>query len=106
VTDTLSDAMQNLEIKSTSGKNTLPSNFGEQYGKFFEPSDASTDGRPQAPAEKSKKPLEAREKGLKHGPIFVIEFKGGRNDFCYLPKDASFSVTKGDLVNYPHTQVN
>ena len=96
--------------------------FAEQYGNLIDDANAVPVSAPSAPSprapqatdkfkEKVDEDVRVRSwsepnKGLrpKRGDksaasqLFVVEFKGGRNDVFYIPDDSDLAVRKGNLV--------
>jgi hypothetical protein len=112
--DKLSDAFNQLHV------NLVPKEFTEQYGNIVENaqvvspmeqeirrrsiSAGTAVAEPQQSYASSvasnpqKNVAPVQNGGKKNGPFYVVEFKGGRNDFFYVPEDSDLFVKVGDLV--------
>lgn len=103
----IEQTISGMKAIGVSETKALPKDFAEQYGNFFDSSSKDqSDVIPSVEARVSSpvKPVQSTqsEGALLKKPIFVVEFKGGRNDFFYIDENTKLAngatIKEGDLV--------
>jgi len=74
------------------GPQSYPAGFLDEVDGYFD----GDDSRARAWADPTRQ--NSFQPAMYNGPLYIVEFKGGRTDLFYVPEIAGITVKQGDLV--------